>query len=161
MSYFFYKPKVSKFNSCLFLDQDILWLDISMEEPMTMNVVESSGYLLDYVSNLFVTERVVVQFAHLHHSVKVHIKKFKKHIEMILVAQNLDASYDIGVLKANHCLYLSIAHSLLPRCELTLESFKCICGLSLFVLDLIHDSKAPFSESLENFEAVYQNSTSR
>ena len=98
MSYFFNEPKVSKFNSRLFLDQDILWLDISMEEPMTMNVVESSGYLLDYVSDLFVTKWIIVQFAHLHHSVKVHIKKFKKHVEMILVAQNFDASYDIGVL---------------------------------------------------------------
>ena len=45
-----------------------------MEEPMTMNVVKCCGYLLDYVSNLFMTERIIVQFAHLHHSIKVHIK---------------------------------------------------------------------------------------
>ena len=69
-----------------------------MEEPMTVNVVKSSGYLLDNVSYLFVTERIIVQFAHLHHSIEVHIKKFEKHVKMILVAQNLDASYDIGML---------------------------------------------------------------
>ena len=85
-----------------------------MEESMTVDVVKSCGYLLDYVSDLLVTKRIVVQFAHLHHSIKVHIKKFKKHIEMILVAQNLDASYDIGMLEANHCLYFSVAHRLFP-----------------------------------------------
>ena len=69
-----------------------------MEEPMTMDVVKCSGYLLDYVPNFFMTEGIIVQFAHLHHSIKVHIEKLKKHVEMILMAQNFDASYDIGML---------------------------------------------------------------
>lgn len=132
-----------------------------MEEPMTMDVVKCSGYLLDYVPNLFMTERIIVQFAHLHHSVKVHVKKFKKHVEMILMAQNLDASYDIGMLQANHCLHFSVAHCLFPRCEFTLESLKSICILRLFVLNLIHNSKAPFSKSLEDFKTVDENRASR
>ena len=131
-----------------------------MEEPVTVDVVKSSGYLLDYVPNLFVTKRVIVQFAHLHHSVEVHIKKLEKHVEMILVAQDLDASYDIRMLQANHCLYFSVAHRLFPRCELTLESLKSICVLRLFVLNLIHDSKAPLAKSLEDFEAVDENCAS-
>ena len=80
---------------------------------------------------------------------------------MILVAQNFDASYDIGMLKANHCLYFSVAHCLFPRSEFTLESLKSICILRLFVLNLIHNSKAPFSESLEDFETVDENCASR
>ena len=45
-----------------------------MEEAMAVDVVQRSGYLLDNVPDLLMTERVVIQFSHLHHSVQVHVK---------------------------------------------------------------------------------------
>ena len=33
---------------------------------MAVDVVQSSGYLLDYVSDFLMTEWVVIEFAHLH-----------------------------------------------------------------------------------------------
>ena len=85
-----------------------------MEESMTMDIVKCCGYLLYYVPDLFMTERIIVEFSHLHHSVQVHVKEFEKHIEMILMTQNLNASYDIRMFKANHSFYFCVAHRLLP-----------------------------------------------
>ena len=85
-----------------------------MEESVTMDIVKCCGYLLYYVPDLFMTERIIIEFSHLHHSVQVHVKELEKHIEMILMTQHFNASYDIRMLKANHGLNLSVAHGLLP-----------------------------------------------
>ena len=153
----FDQAEVPELNSCLFLDQDILWLDVSVEEAVAVDVVQSSGYLLDYVSDFLMTEWVVIEFAHLHHSVKVHVEQLEQHVQMVFVAQHLDASYDVGMLQADHCLDLCIAHGLLPRSKFALEGFESVGVLGLLVLHLVHHSETAFAKGFEHFESVDQN----
>ena len=60
MSDFFDKSKITKFNSCLFLDEHIFRLDIPVEEAMSVDIVKRRSYLLDNVPDLLVAEGVVV-----------------------------------------------------------------------------------------------------
>ena len=45
-----------------------------MEEAMTVDVVEGRGDLLYDVPDLLVRKRVIIELAHLHHPVQVHIE---------------------------------------------------------------------------------------
>ena len=69
MTYFFDEAEITQFNSCLFLDKHILRFNVSMEKAMTMDIVQRGCYLLNYVPDLFMGEWIVIEFAHLHHSV--------------------------------------------------------------------------------------------
>lgn len=88
---------------------------------MRVNVVEGLSYLHYNMSDFFVRKRVIVKLSHLHHSVKVHVEKFKEHVETVFVSDNLPARYNIRVFEPDHCLYLCVTHRLLPARELPLE----------------------------------------
>lgn len=60
-----------------------------MEKPVVVDVVQCRGYLLDDVSDLFVRERVVVQLAHLHHPIEVHVEQLKHHVQSVVVPNHL------------------------------------------------------------------------
>ena len=117
--------------------------------------------MLDYVPNLLVAERVIVQFAHLHHPVKVHVEQLEEHVQVVLVAQDFYASYDVGMLQANHCLYLCVAHGLLPRGEFALEGLQGVSVLGLLVLHLVDHPETALAQCFQHFEPVYQNRPSR
>jgi hypothetical protein len=44
-----------------------------MEKAVIVDIVETSGNLLDYVPDLLVRERIVIQLTHLHHTIQIHI----------------------------------------------------------------------------------------
>jgi len=78
---------------------------------------------MDNVANLLVRERVVIQFAHLHHTVEVHVEQLEHHVECVLMSDYLLATDNIRVLEPNHGLYFGVAHCRFPRCKASLESF--------------------------------------
>ena len=65
---------------------------------MAVDIVECGCYLVDDVADLFVRERIVVQFSHLHHAVQVHVKKLKHHIESVFVADYFQTLHDVCML---------------------------------------------------------------
>ena len=77
MPNFFHEPKISQLNRSLLLNEHVLRLNVSMEKAMIVDIIESAGYLVDNVTYLFVRERIIVQVAHLHHSVQVHIEQLE------------------------------------------------------------------------------------
>lgn len=70
----FNEAKITELHRGLFLDKDILRFNVSMEEAVTVDVVECRCDLIDDVPDLFMRERVIVKFSHLHHSVEVHVE---------------------------------------------------------------------------------------
>jgi len=60
MSYLFYKSKIAQLNRSLSLDEYVFRFDISMEKSMIVNIVKSTGYLLNYVADFFMGEWVIV-----------------------------------------------------------------------------------------------------
>jgi hypothetical protein len=68
------QAEVAQLDERLLLYQNVFWFDISVEESVAMNVVERRGNLHGDVTDLFVRKRVVVELAHLHHAVKVHVE---------------------------------------------------------------------------------------
>ena len=73
MTYLFNQAEIAKFNGSLFLNEHVLWFNVSMEEAMAVDVVKGRSDLVDYVPDLLMGERVVVELAHLHHLVQVHV----------------------------------------------------------------------------------------
>jgi len=69
----FDQTEITQLDRCLILYQYILWLNVSMEKTVLMYVVQAERYLSDNVSNLFVRKRILIEFAHLHHSVQIHV----------------------------------------------------------------------------------------
>jgi len=60
MTDFFDKTKVAQLNGCLFLDQHIFWLHVSMEKTVPMNVVKGGSDLRYDVPNFLMGEGVIV-----------------------------------------------------------------------------------------------------
>ena len=54
MSDFFDQSKITQLNRSLFLDEHILWFNVSMEEAMAVDVIEGGSDLLYDVSDLLV-----------------------------------------------------------------------------------------------------------
>ena len=69
-----------------------------MEETVAVNVVERRGYLLDYVPDLLVRKRVVIELAHLHHPIQVHIEQLEHHIKRVIMPDDLHACDNVLVL---------------------------------------------------------------
>ena len=85
-----------------------------MEEAVAVNIVQRGGYLLNNVPNLLVRKWIIVELAHLHHAIKVHIEQLKDHVERVLMPDHLQASHYVRVLQANHGLDLCVSHRGLP-----------------------------------------------
>lgn len=98
MSYFFHQSKITKLYCCLVLDEHVLWLNISVEEAVLVNILERVGNLLYYMPDLFMREGIIIEFTHLHHAVKVHIQDFEQHVQAILMSNNFLTGYDVGML---------------------------------------------------------------
>ena len=146
MSDFFDQSKITQLYRSLFLDEHILWFNVSMEEAMAVDVVEGWCDLLYDMPDLLVRKWVIVQFAHLHHSVEVHIEQFKHHVESVLVANHLNASDYIWMLKANHGFDFGVSHCRLPRCELAFEGLQSVDLFGFFVSHLVNHAKTAFTE---------------
>ena len=69
-----------------------------MEEAVAVDIVQRGGYLHNNVPYLLVRKRIIVELAHLHHAVQVHIEQLKHHIERVLMPNYLQASHYVGVL---------------------------------------------------------------
>ena len=118
-----------------------------MEEAMTVNVIERGSYLLYDVPDLFVWKWVIVEFAHLHHSVEVHVEEFEHHVESVLVANHLNASDYIWMLKANHGFDFGVSHCRLPWCELAFEGLQSVDLFGFFVSHLVNHAKTALTKS--------------
>ena len=110
VSDFFDESKVADLDGGLVLHEYVLGLNVSMEEAMLVNVVKAQRNLSDNVSDLFVGKGVVVQFAHLHHSVEVHVQQFKDDHQHCVVEEHLAATDYVDVLQADHGFYFSVTH---------------------------------------------------
>ena len=84
-----------------------------MKEPMTVDVIERLGNLLYDVPALLVREWVVVQLAHLHHSIQVHIEQLKHHVKSVVVPDHLHASHDVCMLETDHRFDFGVTDELL------------------------------------------------
>lgn len=69
-----------------------------MEEAVAVDIVQRGGYLHNNVPDLLVRKWIIVELAHLHHAVQVHIEQLKDHIERVLMPNYLQASHYVGVL---------------------------------------------------------------
>ena len=98
VSDFLDKAKIAELNSRLILDEHVLRLHIPVEEAVLVDVVEGDGDLLDDVADLLVRKRVVVEFAHLHLTVKIHVEQLKDDHEHLLVQEHFATTDNIGVL---------------------------------------------------------------
>ena len=107
------------------------------------------------MSDLFVAEGVVVQFAHLHHPVQVHVEELEHHVKSVVMPDHLQARDYVLVLQPNHGFNFGVTHSGLPGSELSLERLQCVYLLSLFVSHLINDSEATLSQRLQHPKALY------
>ncbi len=127
-----------------------------MEEAMAVNVVESTGELINDVSDLLVREGIIVKLSHLHHSIQIHVKQLKHHIQSVFMPNDLNTGYNIWVLQTNHSFHLGVSHSGFPRCKLSLESLQGVYLLGFLVCNLINDSKATFAECFEDSKSFYK-----
>lgn len=127
-----------------------------MEEAMAVNVVESTRDLVNDVSDLLMREWIIVKLSHLHHPVQIHVKQLKHHIKGVFMPNDLDTGYNIWVLQTNHCFDLSVSHSGLPRCKLSLESLQGVDLFGFLVCNLINDSKATFAECFQDSKSIYK-----
>ena len=116
-----------------------------MEEAVAVNIVQRGGYLLNNVPNLLVRKWIIVELAHLHHAIKVHIEQLKDHVERVLMPDHLQASHYVRVLQANHGLDLCVSHGLLPRSELPLECLQSVDLLCIFITYLVNNTKTSFT----------------
>ena len=98
MTNLFDEAEITQLNGSLSLDEYILRFNVSMKEAMAVNVVQRRCNLLDYMSDLLVREWIIVELAHLHHPVQVHIKQLKHHVESIIMPNHLQASHNVLVL---------------------------------------------------------------
>lgn len=156
VAYLFDKAEIAEFNSRLFIDEHIFRFNVSMEETVIVDVVEGGGDLLDDVSDLLVGKRVVVELAHLHHAVQIHVQQFKQHVECVLMADHFLTSYNVRVLQPNHRFHFRVAHGDLPRRELAFEGLQCVDLLRRLVSHLVHDSEATLAQSFQNSESFDQ-----
>ena len=112
---------------------------------MAVNIVERRGNLIDDVSDLLMREGVIVQLAHLHHAVQIHIKKFKNHVQGVLMTNHFHTSYYIWMLQANHRFDLGVSHGRFPRGKLALKSLQGVDLFGFLVCNLVNNSKAAFA----------------
>jgi len=152
-----YQAEISELDRCLVLYKHILRLNITMEESVLMDVVQRDGNLFYNVSYLFVREGIVVQFAHLHHAVQVHIEKLKDDHEHRIVEENLGAADNVDVLQADHCFDFCVAHCGLPRWKFALEGLQGKDLISYVVTDLVDHAEGALAEDFQYFEAVNEN----
>ena len=136
------QPEVAELDRCLALDEHVLRFNVSMEEAVVVDVVESLRDLLDDVADLLVREGVVVELPHLHHAVEVHVEQLEDHVQRVVVPEHLDASYDICMLEPDHCLDLGVSHRSLPTRELPLEGLQGVDLVRLLISYLVDDSEA-------------------
>ena len=66
-----------------------------MEEAVAVDVVERRGDLVNDVPDLLVRERIIVQFAHLHHAVQIHVEQLEHHVERVFVTYHFKALHDV------------------------------------------------------------------
>ena len=155
MADLFDKTEVAQLYRRLLLDKNILRFNVSMEEAVAVDVVERGGDLMDDVSDLLVRERIVVQFAHLHHAVQIHVEQLEHHIERVLVTYHFKALNYIRMLQPDHGLNLGVSHRRLPGRELALKGLQRVYFLSLLVGDLIDDTEAALAERFQHPESFY------
>ena len=98
MADLFDKTKVAQLYRRLLLDKNILRFNVSMEEAVAVDIVECRGDLVYNVTNFFMREGVIVQFAHLHHAVQVHVKQLEHHVKRVFVPDNFQTLHDVRVL---------------------------------------------------------------
>ena len=60
MTNLFDKSKIAQFDGRLFLDEHVLRFNVSMEEPMAVDIIQRRSYLLNDVSDLLVRKRVII-----------------------------------------------------------------------------------------------------
>ena len=119
-----------------------------MKEAVAVDIVKSARYLVYDMSDLLVREGVIVELAHLHHSVQVHVQQLEHHVERVFVANDFEASDDIGMLEADHGFDFSVSHGSFPRRELPLESLQSIYRFGLFIGYLVNDTEASLPQRL-------------
>ena len=156
MADLFDKAEISQLHRRFLLNEHVLWFNVSMEESVAMDVIQGRSYLLDDMTDLFVRERIVIEFTHLHHAIQVHVQQLKHHVKGVLVSDHLQTSDYILVLEADHCFDFGVSHGCLPGCKLSLEGLECVNLFGLFVSDLVDDAKAAFAECFEHSETVDQ-----
>ena len=139
------EAEIAQLYSRLLLDKNVLRFNVSMEEAMTVYIIQSRRDLVDYMSDLFMGERVVVELTHLHHAIEVHVKQLENHVERIFVPDYLKAGYDICVFQSNHRLDFGVTHGGLPRCEISFEGLQRVDLVGLFVGHLVDNSEAALS----------------
>ena len=139
------EAEIAQLYSRLILDKNVFRFNVSMEEAMTVYIIQSRRDLMDYMPNLFMGERVVVEFTHLHHAIEVHVKQLENHVERIFVPDYLKAGYDICVFQSDHRLDFGVTHGGLPRCEFSFEGLQRVDLVGLFVGHLIDNSEAALS----------------
>jgi hypothetical protein len=108
---------------------------------MIMNIVKSNCDLLYNMPDLLVRKWIVIELAHLHHSVEIHIQQLEHHIQHVVKPQNFAARHDVLMFKTNHGFDLGVPHCRLPRRKLLFECLYCVLSLVLRVKYLIDHSK--------------------
>ena len=151
---FLNKTKVTKLNGRLVLHENILWLHVSVEETMLVDVVEGDGNLFDYVTDFLVRERIVIELSHLHHPVEVHVQQLENDHQHLLVQEYLVATHDVCVLQPNHSFHFCIAHGRFPGRKLALEGLERHRSLCDVVANLVDDTEGALAENFENLEAI-------
>ena len=77
------------------------------------------------------------------------------------MSENFQTLHNVGVFQANHSFDFGISHGLLPRVELTFESFQRVDLFGVLVLNLINDAERAFTQGFEDFKAIHEDCASR
>ena len=99
-------------------------------------------------------KRVIVELAHLHHPVQVHVEELEHHVKSVVMPDHLQARDYVLVLQPNHGFNFGVTHSGLPGSELSLEGLQRVDLLAIFVSYLIDNSEATFAQRLKHPEPL-------
>jgi hypothetical protein len=81
------------------------------------------------MANFLMRKRIIVEFAHLHHPIEVHVKQLEKHVKTVFMSNDFPARHYIGMLQSYHGFDLGVTHCLLPASKFAFEDFERIHDL--------------------------------
>jgi hypothetical protein len=145
-----HQTEIAQFSLAIFIDEDVGWLDVAVNESGRVEVVERFGHLVENVLAMSLCQNILANESV---QINVHVLEYQVNIAVVLGADDLLQFYDVGVAELHEEHNLSVGAlgigGVIEGVEVLLESLDLF---ALLVDDLPHVAVCPAADLLLNVE---------